>query len=100
MPANKITVTADIWRNGSDGEPQVTLTLPAGDKAWLRVPKSSGKAYGLCVRGRSTRRTLAGPTSPTAWTIFQWYKVELPEDPPATETETQTETQTETETET
>lgn len=55
-PTPKIPVTpqaldlpAKLWRNGSDSEPQLTVTLPDGSKAWLRVPRSSGKAYAACV---------------------------------------------------
>jgi hypothetical protein len=45
----KLDVTAQLWRNGSDGEPQVHLLLPDGTKAWVRIPRSSTKAYAACV---------------------------------------------------
>jgi len=47
--AIKIEIGATLWRNGSDGEPQVRLILPDGEPALLRVRKSSPKAYALCV---------------------------------------------------
>jgi hypothetical protein len=45
----KINVTAELWRNGSDGEPQLTVQLPNGAPAWGRIPRSSTKAYAACV---------------------------------------------------
>lgn len=85
MPANKITVPAEIWRNGSDGEPQVTLTLPDGSKAWLRVPKSSRKAYGLCVAALEAAADAdaeaVGSGFAERMDDFQWYKVGFPSEP-------------------
>ena len=47
--ATALDLQACLWRNGSDGEPQLTVMLPDGTKAWVRVPRSSAKAYAACV---------------------------------------------------
>lgn len=73
MSASKITVEAEVWRNGTDGEPQITLILPDGSKAWLRVPRSSAKAYAACMAALDAVES-AGPkgvdfieTGPDRW---------------------------------
>lgn len=47
--ATAIDLQARLWRNGSDAEPQLTVMLPDGTKAWVRIPRSSTKAYAACV---------------------------------------------------
>lgn len=83
----KMDVPATLWRNGSDGEPQVHLTLPAGERAWVRIPRSSRKAYALCVAAldaaADAAATEAGSGLEARMDDFEWYKVEFPSEPEA-----------------
>jgi hypothetical protein len=80
--AIKIEIGATLWRNGSDGEPQVRLILPDGEPVLLRVRKSSPKAYALCVAAldaaADAEASEAGSTFAERVSDFQWHKVEFP----------------------
>ena len=39
----KIGLQAQLWRNGTDGEPQEHLLLPDDTKAWVRIPQVVGE---------------------------------------------------------
>jgi hypothetical protein len=79
MSAAAIDVQAKLWRNGSDGEPQLTVMLPDGTKAWLRVPRSSADAYAKCVAAldasSDAAATEAGSGFGARMDDFDWYKV-------------------------
>jgi hypothetical protein len=69
-----IDLTAKLWRNGSDGEPQLTVMLPDGRNAWLRVPRSSAQAYAECVAALDAQER-AGAGLAARMDDFEWYKV-------------------------
>ena len=73
-----IDLTAKLWCNGSDGLPQLTVTLPDGSKVWLRVPRSSAKAYAACVAALEARESAEAGMA-DRMDDFQWYQVEARE---------------------
>ena len=38
-PKPKIPVTGELWLN-ADNMPQLTITLPSGEKLWVQVPRA------------------------------------------------------------